>query len=274
MRAIVFGRRYAPAFAFAAVALALCWQLFILGQNVIAAFEPIRDWGLAYGQEGTQPRGNVDARTLAKDNALYVGNDATKVLYLTFDAGYENGYMTRILDTLKRHNVRAAFFLVGHYIKTNGDLVCRMTAEGHIVGNHTKSHSDMSKISDPEDFKKELTDLEDMFFEATGTSLSKFYRPPEGRFCEENLRMAKSLGYTTVFWSLAYADWDNNSQPSHEFAFSKLVPRTHNGAVVLLHATSRTNAEILDGLLTRWEQSGYRFGTLEELRCEVLGATP
>ena len=123
----------------------------------------------------------------------------------------------------------------------------------------------MSKLSDKAAFQKELTDLEDLYREATGKEMAKFYRPPQGTYSEENLKMAKELGYKTVFWSLAYVDWNNDAQPSREQAFAKLLPRTHNGAVILLHSTSRTNAEILDELLTKWKDMGYRFETLEEL---------
>ena len=126
-------------------------------------------------------------------------------------------------------------------------------------------HPDMSKISDFDAFSKELTDLETLFKEITGEELPKFYRPPQGIYSEENLKMAQRLGYKTVFWSLAYVDWKNDDQPSKEFAFSKLIPRTHNGAVVLLHSTSQTNAQILDELLTKWKDMGYTFGTVEEL---------
>ena len=159
----------------------------------------------------------------------------------------------------------ALLFLVGNYIEKNADLVRKMVNEGHIVGNHTMHHPDMSQLSDMDSFSKELTDLEVLFKETTGKDLPKYYRPPQGIYSEENLKMAKELGYRTVFWSLAYADWDNTNQPTKEQAFSKLLPRVHNGAVVLLHSTSKTNAEILDELLTKWKEMGYSFGTLEEL---------
>ena len=204
-------------------------------------------WGLRFRQEGAPPVGNA------------------QVLYLTFDAGYENGCTEKILDTLKQHQIPAAFFLVGNYIEKNADLVRRMAEEGHTVANHTMHHPDMSKLSDKAAFSKELTDLEGLYRETTGQELPKFYRPPQGIYSEENLKMAKELGYRTVFWSLAYVDWNNDRQPSKEEAFQKLLPRTHNGAVVLLHSTSRTNAEILDELLTKWKEMGYRFATLEEL---------
>ena len=222
-------------------------------------------WGLSFRQEGAAPIGNADAAHLRQYDAAYIGNTGEKVLYLTFDAGFENGYTAGILDTLKKHQVSAAFFLVGNYIEKNADLVRRMAAEGHTVGNHTMHHYDMSRLSDKASFSKELTDLEDLYRQTVGQEMPRYYRPPQGIYSEENLRMAKELGYKTVFWSLAYVDWNQDAQPTAEAAFSKLLPRTHDGAVVLLHSTSRTNAEILDQLLTQWKDMGYRFGTIREL---------
>lgn len=222
-------------------------------------------WGLSFRQEGAAPVGNAGADALKKYDAAYLGDTGEKVLYLTFDAGYENGCTEKILDTLKAHEVKAAFFLVGNYMEKNADLVRRMVDEGHIVGNHTMHHYDMSKLTSQDTFSKELTDLEALFQQTTGKALPKFYRPPQGIYSEENLKMAQDLGYKTVFWSLAYVDWNNDDQPTAEEAFEKLLPRTHNGAVILLHSTSQTNAAILDELLTKWEQMGYRFGSIEEL---------
>ena len=222
-------------------------------------------WGLSFRQEGMPPVAPVNQATLEKMGGVYLGDTKEKTIYLTFDAGYENGCTAKILDTLQKHNVKAAFFLVGNYIERNADLVRRMAEEGHTVGNHTMHHPDMSKLKDKEAFAKELQDLEELYREKTGQSLPKYYRPPQGIYSEENLKLAKDLGYKTVFWSLAYVDWKNDSQPSKEEAFAKLLPRIHPGAVVLLHSTSETNAEILDELLTKWEEMGYRFGTLDEL---------
>jgi len=222
-------------------------------------------WGLSYSVEGATPQGPASAQILAKYDAAYVGDTTEKVLYLTFDAGYENGCTASILDTLKKHDAPAAFFLVGNYLEKNADLVRRMADEGHTVANHTMHHPDMSAIRDEAAFRKELQDLETLYTSITGRQLSRFYRPPQGIYSEENLKMAQAMGYKTVFWSLAYVDWNNDRQPTAEYAFSKLMPRTHNGAVVLLHSTSATNAEILDQLLTRWEEMGYTFGTLDAL---------
>ena len=223
------------------------------------------NWGLGFGAEGTQPTGNATSAELAQYDAHYVGDPSGKVLYLTFDCGYENGYTPAILDALEKHNVKAAFFVVGNYLETSPDLVKRMVEEGHIVGNHTYHHPDMSQISDPAAFQEEITSLEKKYQEITGLEMQKFYRPPQGKYSESNLKMAQELGYQTVFWSLAYVDWYVDQQPTQEEAYAKLLPRIHPGAVVLLHSTSKTNAEILDDLLTKWEQEGYTFGTLNEL---------
>lgn len=223
------------------------------------------NWGLSFPQPGKPPVANASAEYLRQFNAFYAGPADEKVIYLTFDAGYENGNTAPILDALKKHRAPAAFFLVGNYLQTSPDLVKRMVAEGHVVGNHTCRHPDMSKISTPQSFSKELGDLEELFRQVTGEPMKKYYRPPQGRYSQSNLQMAKDLGYSTFFWSLAYVDWLEDRQPSREEALQKLLGRVHPGAVVLLHSTSKTNGEILDELLTRWEEMGYRFGTLDEL---------
>lgn len=223
------------------------------------------NWGLSFQEEGKTPVGNASAEELKKYDAYYAGPSDQKVIYLTFDAGFENGYTPAILDALKKHNAKATFFVVGNYIETSPDLVKRMVEEGHIVGNHTYHHPDMSKIGDMDSFKKEIESLEELYRTTTGQEMIKFYRPPQGKYSQQNLKMAQQLGYKTFFWSLAYVDWYTDNQPTHEEAFQKLMKRIHPGAVVLLHSTSKTNAEILDELLTRWENEGYTFGTLDQL---------
>ena len=223
------------------------------------------NWGLSFQQEGQPPVANATADYLKNFDAYYAENTQDKVLYLTFDAGYENGNTAAILDALKKHGAPATFFLVGNYIETSPDLVKRMIAEGHIVGNHTYHHPDMSKISTKESFAKELNDLEDLFQKTTGQPMKKYYRPPQGKYSESNLKMAKDLGYKTFFWSLAYVDWYADQQPTKEEAFKKLLGRIHPGAIVLLHSTSKTNGEILDELLTKWEEMGYQFKSLDQL---------
>jgi len=223
------------------------------------------NWGLSFPVEGEPPMGNVNAADLVQYDAYYLGDTSKQVIYLTFDCGYENGYTEKILDVLKAHNAPAAFFVVGNMIETAPDIVRRMHDDGHTVGNHTYHHPDMSKISDIAAFQKELDELGAAYKELTGEDMPRFYRPPQGKYSEENLRQAKSLGYKTVLWSLAYVDWYVDDQPTPEFAFSKLIPRIHNGAVVLLHSTSKTNADILDELLTKWETLGFTFGSVDEL---------
>lgn len=223
------------------------------------------NWGLSFQQAGQPPVANATADYLKKFDAYYAEDTKEKVLYLTFDAGYENGNTAKILDALKKHQAPAAFFLVGNYLKTSPELVKRMVKEGHIVGNHTFHHPDMSQISTMETFSKELGDLEKLYQQTTGQEMKKFYRPPQGRYSEKNLEMAKKLGYHTIFWSLAYVDWYESQQPTREEAFKKLIPRVHPGAIVLLHSTSRTNAQILDELLTKWEELGYTFRSLDQL---------
>ena len=223
------------------------------------------NWGLSFPGEGQMPVGNATADYLKQFNAYYAQNTQDKVIYLTFDAGYENGNTPAILDALKKHRVPAAFFVVGNYLETSPDLVKRMLSEGHIVANHTYHHPDMSKIASKEDFQKELTSLEEKFQEITGQAMPKYYRPPQGKYSEANLKMAKEMGYHTFFWSLAYVDWYQDRQPSKEEAFKKLLGRIHPGAIVLLHSTSSTNAAILDELLTSWEEMGYTFRSIDAL---------
>lgn len=223
------------------------------------------NWGLSFPEKGKTPTGNATSGELSKYDAFYAGDPDKKVIYLTFDAGYENGNTAPILDALKEHHVPATFFVVGNFLKENPDLIKRMQQEGHIVGNHTYTHPDMSKISTKEAFEKELGELAALYKETTGEDMTKFYRPPQGKYSETNLQMAKEMGYHTFFWSLAYVDWYQDQQPTKEEAFEKLLGRIHPGAIVLLHSTSSTNASILDELLTKWEEMGYTFGSLGDL---------
>ena len=223
------------------------------------------NWGLGFQEEGKRPTGNATIDELKKYNTYYAEDTDEKVIYLTFDCGYENGNTDAILDALKKHNIKAAFFVVGTFVDSEPDLVKRMVKEGHIVGNHTWHHPDMSEMSTKEAFSKELTDVEKKYKEVTGEAMKKFYRPPQGKYNESNLQMAKDLGYKTFFWSLAYVDWYQDKQPTKEEAFKKLLGRIHPGAVVLLHNTSGTNAAILDELLTKWEEMGYTFKTIDQI---------
>lgn len=224
-------------------------------------------WGLSFQGEGQSPIGNASVEELKKYNAYYIDTEGAKEkrIYLTFDAGYENGYTEKILDVLKKEKVPATFFLVGDYIESNPDIVKRMDKEGHIVANHTMTHPDMAIISDKDDFKKELEELELLYEETTGHKMKKLYRPPQGRYSEDNLKLAKEMGYTTVFWSLAYVDWYVDKQPTREEALNTLNERIHDGAIVLLHSTSKTNCEILEEIIKGWKDKGYKFTSMENI---------
>ena len=212
--------------------------------------EKSENWGLGFGTEGKPPTGNASAEELKKYNAYFIGDTTQNTIYLTFDCGYENGNTEPILDALKKHDVKATFFVVGNFLETSPEIVRRMIAEGHTVGNHTYHHLDMSSISSMDAFKKETQDVENLFEQITGTPITK---------------MAQELGYHTFFWSLAYVDWYQDKQPTKDEAFGKLLKRIHPGAIVLLHSTSSTNAQILDELLTKWEEMGYTIKPLTEL---------
>ena len=266
MKVHIFGKKQVLYVVLAIILLCIGMVCALRAVNRLGAAEPaagITDWGLSFQSEGAPPVANASQEYLRNFDALYVGDTNQKEIYITFDAGFENGNTERILDALKKHGVKATFFLVGNYFETQPELVKRMAEEGHTIGNHTYSHPDMSKIGDIQSFQTELQKNEALYRDILGSEMPKLYRPPQGKFCEENLKMAQQLGYSTVFWSLAYVDWYTDDQPTPEQAFSKLLPRIHPGAVVLLHSTSSTNAEILDELLTKWEETGYSFGDLE-----------
>ena len=267
-------RRYAAGIALLVLGVTvvgmLCAKEHQMEATVPAAGEAtvpasVDNWGLSFQTEGEAPVGNASVADLAQYDAYYLGDTSKKVIYLTFDCGYENGYTEKILDALKKHQAPAAFFVVGNMIETAPDIICRMVEEGHIVGNHTYHHPDVSAISEQAAFQKELDDLAALFQETTGQELPKFYRPPQGKYSEENLKQAQALGYKTILWSLAYVDWYVDDQPTAEQAYAKLLPRIHDGAIVLLHSTSKTNADILDDLLTKWEDMGYTFASLYDL---------
>ena len=221
-------------------------------------------WGLSFPTPGDKPTTNVPPETLLQYNAYCYSETDEKVIYLTFDAGYENGNTEPMLNALKKHNVPATFFLVGTYIRDNPDLIRRMVDEGHIVANHTMTHPNMASIASLDAFQKELAEPEAHYEAIIGSPMPKFYRPPNGKFSTKNLEMANELGYTTFFWSLAYVDWYDDNQPTKQQAFDKLIPRIHPGAIVLLHNTSRTNGEILDELLQTYLDLGYTFRSLSD----------
>lgn len=249
--------------------LLLC--LICVGCLGISATEnAVYNWYCVRKKNHEQPVADKNMQFIENYDGYYIdhshGNESEeKVLYLTFDAGYENGNIAKILDILSEERVTGAFFILGNLINRDPQLVLRMAQDGHTVCNHTNHHPDMTKKKTLEDFQKELVGLEELYTQATGRELSKYYRPPEGRFNQTSLQYAQQLGYKTVFWSLAYADWDNLKQPSCEEAKNKLLSNVHNGAVILLHPTSSTNAAILKEVIQALKSQGYRFGTLDEL---------
>lgn len=231
-------------------------------------------WYFVPRSDGLQPRDLPEFSFIKGSDAYWVGDSDEKTIYLTFDAGYENGYTSKILDVLKSHHAPAAFFVVGHYIKTAPELISRMVNEGHLVCSHSMNHKDMSAVGSLEAFKADLEELENTYKELTGKQLPKYFRPPEGRFCERSIQFASELGYKTIFWSFAYKDWYVNDQPSEEDAFKIITTRTHPGAIVLLHATSKTNADVLDRVLTEWERMGYTLKSLDEFPFERMKQNP
>ncbi len=223
-------------------------------------------WYVKRNSEHRVPDLPAEFSSLSDYDGYYADRDHPDdpVLYLTFDAGYENGNVAKILDTLKEKSVPGAFFILSHFLVANPELVARMLDEGHLVCNHTAHHHNMARATDDE-MRRELSDLEILFREKTGREIAKYYRPPEGCFKWENLAVAKERGYTTVFWSFAYADWANDKQPSADYALKKIIDNLHPGAVMLLHPTSATNAAILGRLIDECRAAGYRFGTMDEL---------
>ncbi|MBQ9785232.1 MAG: polysaccharide deacetylase family protein [Clostridia bacterium] len=222
-------------------------------------------WYCAHVKGHAQPPIGSDVAFVEELDGYYIDHRSDeRVIYLTFDAGYENGNVAKTLDVLKEENVTAAFFILGNLITHDTDLVKRMVNEGHTVCNHTARHKDMSTWSD-EAFLEELHALEALFSEHIGAEMAAYYRPPEGRFSRENLVCAQKNGYKTVFWSFAYPDWDNGKQMSPERAKQIILDNVHNGEVMLLHPTSQTNAAILGDVIRELKAQGYRFGTLDEL---------
>lgn len=225
-----------------------------------------------YKTESNNTRPDILGGTLSCDElngVLYIGPENDKTVYLTFDAGYSNENVEKTLDVLKKHNIRAAFFILPGIIKNSKPVVQRMIDEGHLICNHTTSHGDMSKITDIQQFKDELNGIETLFEETFSCKMEKYFRPPEGAFSQTTLEFCEELGYTPVFWSFAYADWDNGKQPDPEKAKNRILSQLHDGTVMLLHPTSKTNADILDSVITEITAKGYCFGTLDDLSAKL-----
>ena len=256
------------------ISVFVCILCFLSCFEVVASASEDRvfHWYCVRNSEHKQPKVDAPMAFIEEYDGYYIDHrhgDASeeKVVYLTFDAGYENGNIERILNTMKEEKVTGAFFVLGNLISKNPDLICRMVEEGHLVCNHTVRHKNMTTFERQSDFANELAELEAMYQKVTGKKMAKYYRPPEGTFDERSLKFASSLGYRTVFWSLAYADWDNDRQPDPQKSKELLLRYMHNGAVILLHPTSRTNATILGALIADLKAQGYRFGSLDELCC-------
>ncbi|MBE6597037.1 MAG: delta-lactam-biosynthetic de-N-acetylase [Ruminococcaceae bacterium] len=248
----------------------VCLNLLLFCFCADAFADTSMSWYCKRNKEHKQPTLDSDMSFIEDYGGYYIDkshgdNSSEKVIYLTFDAGYENGNVEKILDVMKKEGVCGAFFVLGNLITKNTELVKRMVDEGHLVCNHTRSHRDMTKISEIDEFSAELASLEALYSEYIGGEMAKFYRPPEGRFSRTSMDYANRLGYKTIFWSFAYADWDNGKQMSCEEAKKKIFDNIHNGAVLLLHPTSATNAAILGDVICQLRSEGYRFGDLYEL---------
>lgn len=213
-------------------------------------------WNFKLNSEHKTPAIPSYARRLIdRYDGIFTGDTSKKVIYLTFDEGYENGYTPKILDTLRENDVRAAFFVTGPYIRKNADLVKRMLDEGHVVGNHTVNHPSLPG-TDNETLEKELYGLEEQFRSSFGVGF-KYMRPPMGEYSERVLAAAQQLGYKTAFWSFAYRDWEVNKQKGADYAYKMVMNNLHNGAVLLLHAVSKDNAEALDRIIKDIKALGY-----------------
>lgn len=220
-------------------------------------------WYFRRNSEHQTPAISEDVQLmLANNDAFYVLPNNDKKIYLTFDEGYENGYTGQILDILKTNNVRAAFFITGHYLKSQPELVTRMKNEGHLVCNHTSNHPDLSTVSQ-EKFEQEITSLESNFQDLTGLKMDKYLRPPMGNYSPASLGYARETGYRTVFWSMAFKDWDVSNQPGAEYSYQHVINNIHPGAVILLHAVSQSNTEALDRIIKDLTAQGYIFALFD-----------
>ncbi len=221
------------------------------------------EWGIKRNDNHEQPDvGKENRKILEENNGICLGNKDKKVLYLTFDEGYEAGYTSKILEVLKENDVKAAFFITAHYLNTQEELVKQMIDEGHIVGNHTVNHKSMPELSE-EEIKKEVMDLHTSIYEKFGYEM-RYIRPPKGEFSEKSIKYTNTLGYKTVMWSFAYEDWNENKQPNEEKAKEKIINNFHNGEIILLHGNSKTNTNILDSIIKEAKGMGYEFKSLDE----------
>lgn len=221
-------------------------------------------WGYKKSNNNERPDFGKFAEIVKDYTAIYADMTDEKVIYFTFDNGYEQGYTSKVLDVLKKHEVPATFFVTGHYVETAPELVKRMVDEGHIVGNHSYNHPDFTTMT-KEEIKKELDMLEEAVAKVSNQKEMKYLRPPRGTFNENTLKWTSELGYIHVFWSLAFKDWETNKQRGWEYAFQEITSQVHPGAIVLLHTVSKDNAEALDKVITHLKEAGYQFKSLDDL---------
>ena len=256
------------------VAEAISYDVSVNGQHSTKVLR----WGILRKKDNQTPAADPGAPELLKEyGSIYIGDTSKKIVYLTFDEGYENGYTSKILDTLRDNNARAVFFITGPYLKEHGDLVERMVKEGHIVGNHTVSHPSLPEISGRE-LEEEVLGLDRAFYKRFGQHM-KFLRPPKGEYSEYTLAETKKLGYCNVFWSFAYDDWYRDKSRGADYACNMVMNNLHNGAVILLHAVSKDNAEALDRIIKGIREKGYEIGDLNDLAASIQpgsaeGTTP
>ncbi len=227
------------------------------------------NWGLNITAKNKKPGIDSEAQSiLDSTNAKYVGDELSGEVYLTFDTGYETGNTAKILDVLLECDVTAVFFITSHFIESHPDLVIRMVDDGHLVGNHTAKHPDITGLS-TEELTVELNSLEQQFYDLTGERMDPLFRPPMGKYNQSSLDVVSELGYTTLFWSLAYVDWEIHNQRGWEHSYTKVMTRIHPGAIILMHTVSTDNAKALEKIITDVKSEGYRFGSPKLLECLV-----
>lgn len=231
--------------------------------SALVGYEDRKSWWFKRNFDHVPPTAQQEI-SINQYDAYYLGDTSQKVIYLTFDEGYENGYTSKILDILKKKDVKAAFFVTKSYIESEPDLIRRMAEEGHIVGNHSVTHSDFTTLGD-EEILWELEECAKAYKEVTGQDMPFYFRPPEGVYSIRTLEKTKEAGFKTIFWSFAYQDWDVNNQPGKEGAYKMVMDCYHNGAIMLLHAVSQSNTEALEDIIDSLREQGYTFATLEQL---------
>lgn len=225
-------------------------------------------WGFSKSKNHQPADAGQELNTLLQQyDAFYLGNTKEKTIYLTFDNGYENGYTPQVLDVLKKQNVKAAFFVTGHFVKDQPELIKRMAEEGHIIGNHSYHHPDLTTKTSRV-IQEELETVDEEVYKITGEKNSLYLRPPRGVFSERVLEETKKLGYQTVFWSVAFVDWKINAQKGWRYAYDNMMKQAHPGAIYLLHTVSKDNAEALDQAITDLKKEGYTFKSLDDLTFE------